>query len=316
MSQYMWNPQALGQVFMMPAAAVDALPLATPEQLRVLMWFSRYGQDFDPSACAAALHVSPAECEGCLQFWVQQGVLNAVGAPAVPAPAATAKVPTAPAAAVKPLWKEVVAYQRQHREFSEFLQEVSARLGRTLTHGDESTLLYLITTAGIPMPSVLMAVAYAVSLGKDNVRYVERMALSWADEDIVTPEQVDRRIADLQAARRAAERVETLLALPRALTASQAKLAQKWLTEWQFTDEMLQHAYTITMDNCDKFSPAYMDKILERWNAEGVRTPDGIVTVAPKKKGPASTNPEQSSLTSRELEDQLLKYRPKFSKKT
>lgn len=316
MSQYMWNPQALGQVFMMPAAAVDALALATPEQLRVLMWFSRYGQDFDLTACADALGLTPAECEGCLQFWAQQGVLNAVGAPAAPAPAPAPKKPTAPVAAVKPLWKEVVAYQREHREFTVFLQEVSARLGRTVTHGDESTLMYLVTTAGIPMPSILMAVGYAVSLGKDNVRYIEKMALSWADEDIVTPEQVDRKITELQKIRQAADKVEELLSLPRHLTAAQAKMAYTWLTEWQFTDEMLQHAYTITMDNCDKFSPAYMNKILERWNAEGILTPDRIVTATPKKKGPASTNPEQSSLVSQELEDQLLKYRPKFNKKT
>ena len=318
MSPYMWNPQALGQVFMMPAAAVDALALATSEQLRVLMWFSRYGQDFELTACADGLGLTPAECEGCLQFWVGQGILNGVGAPADPAAPATptAKAPSAPAAAVKPLWKEVVAYQREHREFTAFLQEVSARLGRTLTHGDESTLMYLVTTAGIPMPSILMVVGYAIALGKDNLRYIERVALNWADEDIVTPEQVDRKIAELQKMRQAADTVETLLTLPRHLTASQAKLAYKWLSEWCFSNEMLQQAYTITMENCDKFSPAYMDKILERWHAEGVRTPDAIVTLQPKKKGPASTNPEQSSLTSQELEDQLLRYRPKFNKKS
>lgn len=311
MSQYVWNAQALGQVFMMPASVVDRLHLATPEQLRVLMWFSRHGQDFDLPACAAALGLTPAECEGCLQFWAQQGVLTATGTPSTPA----AKAPAAPAAAVKPLWKEVVAYQREHREFTAFLQEVSARLGRTLTHGDEATLMYLITTAGIPMASVLMAVGYAISMGKDNVRYIERVALSWADEDIITPEQVDRKITELQKIREAATKVEGLLSLTRPLTAAQSKLAYKWLTQWQFTDEMLQHAYTITMDNCDKFNPAYMDKILERWYAEGVRTPDRIVTAQPKKKGVSATNPEQSSMNSRELEDQLLRYRPKFNKK-
>ena len=317
MSQYMWNPQALGQVFMMPAAAVDGLHLANSEQLRVLMWFSRYGQDFDLTACADALGMTPAECEGCLRYWAQLGVLMAPDMPAAPAaPAApVTKVPSAPATVVKPLWKEVVAYQREHREFTAFLQEVSARLGRTLTHGDESTLMYLVTTAGIPMPSVLMMVGYATAMGKDNLRYIERLALNWADEDVITPAQVDSKICELQKVRQAADKVEGLLSLPRHLTAAQAKLAYKWLGEWQFTDEMLQRAYGITMDNCDKFSPAYMDKILERWNAEGIRTPDRIVTIQPKKKGPSSTNPEQSSLASRELEDQLMRFRPKFNKK-
>ena len=136
------------------------------------------------------------------------------------------------------------------------------------------------------------------------------------DEDIVTPEQVDAKITELQQTRASAEKVEKVLALVRPLTAAQAKLAHKWLTVWCFSDAMLQHAQTITMENCDKFSTAYMDKILERWHAEGIKSPDRIAAPKPtKKKGPASTNPEQSSLDEG-FEEQLLKYRPKFNKKS
>ena len=81
---------------------------------------------------------------------------------------------------------------------------------------------------------------------------------------------------------------------------------------------MLQKAYAVMIEKCEgKFSPAYMDKILERWHAEGIHTPDRIATAAPvpKKKGAASTNPEESSLDNQELEEQLLRYRPVFNKK-
>ena len=91
-------------------------------------------------------------------------------------------------------------------------------------------------------------------------------------------------------------------------------MAHKWLTVWCFSDAMLQHAQTLTMEHCDKFSTAYMDRILERWHAEGIRTPDRIAAPKAKKKGPAATNPEQSSLDG-DFEEQLLKYRPKFNKK-
>ena len=56
MATYQWNPAALGQVLMVPAAvADDLLNLAGEEQLKVLLWFSRHGQDWDAAACAAAL---------------------------------------------------------------------------------------------------------------------------------------------------------------------------------------------------------------------------------------------------------------------
>ena len=319
MAVYQWNPAALGQVMMLPAAvADDLLHLAGEEQLRVLLWFSRHGQDWNAAACAAALQMPADRCEGCLRFWVEQGVLTAPGgvAPAAEQTPASAPPKTAPrAAAVKPQWKEVLRYQQEHREFNDFLQEVSARLGRPLNHGDNATLLYLITTAGIPMASVLMAVAYAVSINKASIRYVEGLALGWMDEDVVTPEQVDGKIRQLRQAREAAAKVEQVLSLTRPLNATQSKQAAKWLYEWSFSDGMLQHAHTITVDNCDKFSVAYMDKILERWHAEGIHSPDRVPAAPTKKKGAASTNPEESSLHSDELEQQLLKYRPKFTQK-
>ncbi len=314
MAEYGWNPQGLGDVFVLPAAAVDnLLALATAEQWRVLLWFSRHRQ-FDPETCARAVGLTPAECRGCMDFWVEQGILLGDTAPAT---TPVAKSATPRPAAVKPVWQEVLRYQKEHQEFTAFLQEVSARLGRPLNHGDNATLMYLITTAGIPSASVLMTVGYAVSVGKASVRYVESLALAWADEEIITPEQVDGKIRQLQETRLSAEKVEKLLGLARPLNAAQSKTVHKWLSAWCFSDVMLQHAQTITLENCEKFSVAYMDKILERWHAEGINVPEKI-SAAPKtakKKGAAVTNPEESSLDSEGFEDQLLKYRPKFSKK-
>ena len=317
MSAYVWNGGDLNNLLVLPATVADCLTSAGAEQLRVLLWFSRHGQNFDAAACAAALGLSEQECVGCLNDWVERGILRHAEATATPNEAATSTAPTAKApraAAVKPLWKEVLAYQQTHKEFNAFLQEVSARLGRPLNHGDNATLLYLITTAGIPEASVLMAVVYAVSIGKGSIRYIESLVLGWADEEIVTPEQVDAKITELQQTRASADRVEKILSLPRPLNAAQAKLAHKWLTTWCFSDVMLQHAQTVTLENCDKFSPAYMDKILERWHAEGIHSPDRIAAPKPKKKGPAATNPEESSLDT-DFEEQLLHYRPKFNKK-
>ena len=306
----------MGGVLALPADVAERLlTVASAEQLRVLIWFSRHG-GWDAAACAAALGMPADECEGCLRFWVEQGILLADDTAVTPVAPAEDKKNAPRAAAVKPVWKEVLAYQQEHREFTAFLEEVSARLGRPLNHGDNATLLYLITTAGIPAVSVLMAVGYAVSIGKGSIRYVEGLALGWADEDITTPEQVDGKIRELQRTRAAAEKVEQVLGLPRALTAAQAKMADRWLNLWHFSDGMLQHAHTSMLEHCDKPNLNYMDKILERWHAEGIATPDRIATpAAPKKKGAGATNPEESSLDNRELEEQLLRYRPKFNKK-
>jgi DNA replication protein DnaD len=81
---------------------------------------------------------------------------------------------------------------------------------------------------------------------------------------------------------------------------------------------MLLKAADITRNKIEKISApfySYMDKILERWFAEGIDSPDKIPAEKPaKKKGVTATNPENSSLHLEDFEKDLLRYRPKFNK--
>ena len=124
MAQYVWNSGNLNNLLVLPGEVADCLSTAGAEQLRVLLWFSRRGGDFDTTACAAALGMSEAECVGCLNYWAERGVLRAADvAPVTAAPAEATPVKQARPAAVKPVWKEVIAYQQEHKEFSAFLQD-------------------------------------------------------------------------------------------------------------------------------------------------------------------------------------------------
>lgn len=314
MENYRWCPDVLDEVFILPAAVTDReLALASPEQVKVLLWLSRRHMAWDAATCGQDLGLSPDEAAGCVHYWAERGLITVPGI-AAPAqtPAAAPKAAIARPAAVKPLPKEVLAYQQAHPEFSAFAEAAGARLGKAIGHGDVATLLYLHTTVGLPMEVILMEIAYAVSMGKANMRYVEKLALNWADEDLTTVPAVDARIRQLEAGRVAAARVEKLLGLPRPLTAAQAELAYKWVDVWQFTDGMLSRAGDITTENTGKFNAGYMDKILEGWKAEGIDTPEKIPAASAKKKGAAATNPEQSGLDIDTFEEELLRYRPRM----
>ncbi len=316
MAEYQWHPAALGGVFALPnTVAEDALALASVEQLRVLLWYARHQEGFTVAACAAAAALTVEECAGCLRFWVERGVLCAADTPSAPA-AADKVVPQARPAAVKPQLREVLEYQRQHPIFSTLVEAASARLGKAIGHSDTATLLYLHNTVGLPMEVILMEIAYAVSIGKGNMRYVEKLALDWSDKEITTVTAVDEHIRYLEACAEAGRTVETLLGAKRSFTAAQQQLAEKWLTQWQFSHAMIEKAAAITREKIADVNAqfmAYTDKILERWFAEGIDRPEKIPAATPvKKKGVAATNPEQSSLDFAGFEQDLLRYRPKF----
>ncbi len=313
MMQYGWNATVLSGVFALPQAVADnCLSLANAEQLRVLLWFSRHQPQWDAAACAAQVGLSADECEGCLRFWVDKGILATANSADLPA----APLPQTRPAAVKPLVKEVLQYQKQHPEFSTLVDAASARLGKAIGHGDTATLLYLHDTVGLPMEVILMEIAYAVSIGKGNMRYVEKLALDWCDRDIATISAVEEHIRHLDSCRQSGVTVEKLLGAPRPLGLTQQEMAEKWINQWKFSHKMLLKAADITHNKIEKITPSfysYMDKVLERWFAEGIDRPDKIPAEKPaKKKGVAATNPEKSSLHLDEFEKDLLRYRPKF----
>lgn len=320
MTRYHWAPEGMTQPVVLPAQVTDALlTLASREQLQVLLWLSRHQLCWDEVACSAALGLPVEECEGCRRFWEEQGVLlPAEATAAAPNPATPAA--RARPAAVKPQVREVLAYQKAHPEFATLVEAASARLGKAIGHGDTATLLYLLDTVGLPMEVILTEIAYAVSIGKANMRYIEKIALDWADRELTTLQAVDDHIHYLERCRKAALRVETLLSLPRALTVAQSQLAEKWLEQWRVAEEMVKKAAAISEEKTGKFNPGYMDKILEQWQADGIDTPEKLTAVATsvaghKRRSAAATNPEESSLDTEGFEAALRQYTPTFKKK-
>ena len=318
MASYAWHPQMMREVFVLPSAVVDEnLKLATAEQLQVLLWLSRHHLRFEAAECAAALGLSEAECEGCLRFWEERGVLQGEQEPQ---PSVTGKVAaTVRPAAVKPRAQDVLEYQKQHADFSLFLEAASARLGKPLSHGDTATLLYLLDTVGLSGDVILLEIAYAVSLGKGNMRYVEKLALDWADRELTTLSAVDEHIVYLERCRVVGDRVEQLVLPPRPFTTVQRETAVKWVEDWHISDELLRLAAAIAHENAVKAGRfvAYMDGILHRWQAEGIDTPAKAeaARLSGKKKGAAATNPEQSSLDMDDFDAALLRYRPHVGNK-
>ena len=330
-----WNPEALDEVFAVPAQVVDKhIRLAGSAQLKVLLWLARAGHGtFDAEACAAAIGLPAADCTDALQYWVETGVLSRSGekprsaakaaekmparterpktaaVPPVDAPAAAA--PAARPRAVKPQMTEVIARQKNSPEFAYLLDTTSARLGRPISHGDMETLLYLYDTAGLPAEVILMVVAYAVASGKANMRYVEKVALDWVDKGITTMEAAEERLCHLERSRRAWERVHTLLDLSvEHPTAAQLNAAERWIFEWSMPDELIAQAFAQCREKTGGFQCNYMNKILEHWHIDGVDTLEKAQAAGKGKKAAKA----ESSLDLEAYERQVAGFVPVFRK--
>lgn len=289
-----WN-----QVFAVPAAVVDRhLKMAGSAQLKVLLWLlRRAGQENDPEAIGAALGLSRADVCDAMQYWIEAGLIRESGGelmPAAPerenaavqpdrktetAPApAPAKEEKAPRRPVRPRLldpAEVAARINSDEELRCMMDAVQSIFARPVSTPEMGALLNLHDWDGLPADVIVMLVQYAVSIGKSNMAYIEKMAISWASDGIDTHEKAERKICELDERRKAWSRVSRLFGIEkRPPSAAESEAVSRWINLWQFEDDMIREAYDRCVDSTGKVRFSYINKILERWNAQGVRTPE------------------------------------------
>lgn len=325
----------LGEAFAVPAAVVDDhIKLAGSAQLKVLLWALRSGKGtFDPDCCSTAIGLSPADCSDALQYWFATGLILPSGLPetAAPAPApvpsadeapgkalkavkaATPSLPSARPRPVKPSMKEVIARQKESGEFAYLLETASARLGRPISQGDMETLLYLYDTAGLPVEVILMVVEYAIAEGKYHMRYIEKVALDWADREITTIAAAEQYLCALERRKQAWNTVSALLGVEQSPTVAQSDAAVRWVYDWQVNEGLLRLAYEKCREATGRFNSSYMDKILERWRQDGVDSVEKALEEKPgrRKKKPA----KETSFDLEEYESMVTDFTPVYKKK-
>lgn len=318
--RYRWDAEQMHDMTVIPSAVADRhLKLASEIHLKVLLWLARFGKgNFDAGACAGALGVSQEDCEDAFCYWSEAGVLSIGGgrrkAPAAetPAPAKTVEQPAKPMArpkAVKPQMTEVVARKKQSPAFSDLVDTASARLGRPLSNGDMETLLYLFDTAGLPAEVIMMVIMYAKSMDKNNMRYIEKVALDWADREINTMAKAEEYLCAMERRRDAFAHVQQLLSLDAAPKKADLDYAEQWVAQWQMPDALIEEAYRVCVENIQKFNSKYMHSILQGWHTDGVKTPEEAVG---KKKKTKRTAVKNSSLDVAEYEDMVKDYIPVY----
>ncbi len=219
-----------------------------------------------------------------------------------PAPAQPVSPPESPAAEAeaKPRAKERIRYSydecaqmmNSDSELRQMLPVLSGILCKNLNHTEISVFITLVKWYGLPPACVAMLVEYCREIGRPTIAYIEATGVGWVGEDILTIEQVDRKIARLRSARTAWTRIRTLLDLPeRAPTKKEQEYASTWNDDWHMPDELIQLAYERCVDSKGKLVMSYMNGILSNWHRNGITTAEQAAAESASAAKPAASPP-------------------------
>lgn len=284
-----WN-----SIFAVPSDIVDKhIKLAGAAQIKVLLFILRHaGENISIDDIANGLSMNTIDVKDSMQYWIETNIININENVISPGEKQSSSekasidnicskpkevetlTPKRPVSrAQRPDTAFVAQRINECPEISFLMQEAQVILSRPISNGDSATLLMLHDTDGLPVDVIIMLLQYAVSIGKGNMKYIEKTAISWAQEEIDTIEKAENKIRTLENYRKSWNTLEKIIGIEhRSPSSKEDEAANRWINIWQISDDLIKEAYDRCINSKGKYILSYMDSIIKRWHDTGIKT--------------------------------------------
>lgn len=159
---------------------------------------------------------------------------------------------------------------RKNPDISELFFIIETYLKHTLSSTDTNMVLYWLDELHFSTDLVEYLVEYCITKGHSSLRYMNKVALGWADAGIKT---VDQAKDDAAAHSQIYYSVMKALGITgRNLVDSEVSLINKWVGEYGYDIELVKAACSKTISAIQKPSFEYTDSILANWRKKDVHT--------------------------------------------
>lgn len=284
---YHWNYG--DRVLNLPAAALGAG--ADAVQLQVLLLLAD-GMT-DPAALGEAANLTERTVRDAIAFWESTGILTADGkteagseaAPAAKKKTSAAKEEKAGAPAKKlarpdeiPTYSltELNEMMERRRSLRSLVDESQQILGKMFNTYEINILFGMVDYLGLNEDYLLLLLAHCAKIGKTGLRTIERYAIALADRGITSADVLEEELRADEERHTLEGKVRAMFGMKtRSLTAKEQRMIGEWIG-FGYGEEIIRRAYEITVDRINEPSMKYAAAILDRWHAEGLKTPEEI----------------------------------------
>lgn len=327
-------------IFPVPYEVIDKhIKLCSALQLKVVLTALRFATpSADAQKIADCLGVSVSDIEDALFYWEKVGVLRIADDPRSRKPEAEKIEPdesSPPSADSPPQKDEPVQAEIPHssktgniaiyssrpkiereeisklldtnRDLNAVIREYENVKCKPLTHADMEIITALYSYYGLPGDYILLVIHYCNSLGKLNMRYIEKTAISWLDQEIDSYNKAELHIETLSDRHRQENLVRSAFGIgERALVKKEKDFIAIWFEKYRFDIAMIKLAYENTIPYTGKISFDYTNKILKEWHTKGYKTPKQVAENESAGK-PKSLSGSSKSYDISELEKDMWK---------
>lgn len=155
-------------------------------------------------------------------------------------------------------------------EISEMFFVFEKYTGKPLSSFDTNSLLYIYDELNFSVELIEYLIENCVNNGHKSMRYMEKVALTWADDNITTTQQAEAYYKNY---------TKTFYPVLKAFGLNGRNPGQsekdfiiKWKDSYGFTMDVIVDACNRTIQNIHQPSFDYADAILSNWNKKGIKT--------------------------------------------
>lgn len=288
-----------GMMFGVPTAVVDKyLKLSTPSQLKVLLYLLRHQcEEIDSAQISKALSMNEELIEEAIIFWEQTDLFSAVHEPdetevSIEKAACQEHSRKADASENKNTRALIAAPQRSSSEVTLTPSEIASELekdagmmelfrmaeqliGEPLNHMQQRSLLWQYQYLQISGDIILTVMSYCRSMNKNSIQYSEKLLYTWWNKGICTMQQINDAIVKDQESRSYHGMIARTLDMQRPPTPKQREFFDRWYS-LKIPMDLIRYAYEKTIEQTDKRSLPYMNKILTDWFEAGYKTREEV----------------------------------------
>ncbi len=174
----------------------------------------------------------------------------------------------------EPLFEKPVYSPDQLRAFknrentAQLLFIAESYIGRPLTPSEMKSILFFTDVLGFSDDLIDYLIQYCVDRGKKDFKYIERVAVSWAEEGVTTPKQAQKFAVRYD---KNVYSIMNELGKSGSPTTRELAFINRWLKEYGFSTDIIFEACERTVLATDKHRFEYAESILSSWKQEDVR---------------------------------------------
>ena len=245
------------------------------------------------SELADLLECTEKDILRALRYWKSEGLLDYLDdTPNDPSPKSTAPSPAASSelhdvqsgymtssktadsvsdSAVLASTTNIQQYRsrKERAEFKELLFVAEQYLGKTLSATDIDQITYFYDTLNMSAELIEYLIEYCVENGHKSMHYINKVALSWHEENITTVNLA--KTSSFLYNKNCYCVLNAYGIKGRGPAASEIAYIRKWSEEYGFALEVILEACDRTMNSIHQPSFDYTDSILKRWKDKNVR---------------------------------------------